>query len=191
MSSSLSRKVLVWPHPDSLNHVTWSTDLRLQPLLWASYTTPITVRDSPLNVVYRRKEKAMEATCLKIWLILFVSNLSERACLWRECCLKELRQIYCPRFKYCFLASVSIQTWIHHFSDPSESHLRLVSPSPRSAAVANRILAFTQATFTRTQETRLKQESKEHVHLCNSCVYTHRVSKHMSAWAYFESGLHI
>lgn len=116
MSSSLPRKVLVWPHPDSLNHVTWSTDLRLQPLLWASYTTPITVHDSPLNAVYGRKEKEMEATCLKIWLILFVSNLSERACLWRECFLKELRLIYCPRFKHCFLASVSSQTWIHHFT---------------------------------------------------------------------------
>lgn len=39
----------------------WSTDLRLQPLLWASYTTHLTVCDSQLNSVKGWKEKRIKA----------------------------------------------------------------------------------------------------------------------------------
>ena len=59
MSASLPRKVLDWPHPDSSDHVIWSTDLRLRPLLWASYTTTLSM--TWLNAVYGKSKKGMEA----------------------------------------------------------------------------------------------------------------------------------
>lgn len=110
-------------------------------------------------------------------------TLSERARLWVGRGRTEFGQLYCPRVKCDFLASVSLQTWIHGFSEDTCAVCHLPQ--------ANIISAFAQAAFTQIQEARLKQERKQHVYPWNSGVDTHLLSKHMSAWAYLESGLHI
>ena len=159
MSPSLPRKVLVWPHPDSSGHMICSTDLRLRPLLWASYTTPLSETLHQMLFMEGRKRK---------WKIrrnkfknLLLSNLL-KGMLLKE----NLDRSSLPDSNTALLHQFHLQTWIHQFSDPSKSHLCLVSPSPRSTAVANILSAIVQATFTHThthahthtQKTRLPGE---------------------------------
>ena len=59
-------------------------------------------------------------------------------------------------------------------SDPSESHLCFVSPSPGSTAVANLILAVTQTTFTCTHKNQVTERNQVKAGKSRELVYMHR-----------------
>lgn len=160
MSPSLPRKVLAWPHPDSSDHVIWSTERSdsghsseplTQPLfLWLLIHCSLWKKG--------KENRSYSATYFKIRLIVLMSNLKDREEVSEDnVALESLDRSSVPDSN-TFLHQFHVQTWIHQFSDPSESHLCLMSPSPRSTAVANSISGIAQATFTCTKGNRLPGE---------------------------------